>query len=101
MMQTIKRTLEQRIAKLEKAIKNESHGASKDLIKLCREIAYHAIDKITQMISSDFPTYDDHSYDEYSGLRNAMLDLKSAANSVIYEIDEIHDIYQYRKDRLN
>ena len=30
-----------------------------------------------------------------------MLDLKSAANSVIYEIDEINDIYQYRKDRLN
>lgn len=53
------------------------------------------------MISSDFPTYDDPSYDEYSGLRNAMLDLKSAANSVIYEIDEINDIYQYRKDRLN
>ena len=40
MRQTMKRTLEQRIAKLEKAIKNEKHGASKDLIKLCREIAY-------------------------------------------------------------
>lgn len=53
------------------------------------------------MISSDFPMYDYPSYDEYSGLRNAMLDLKSAANSVIYEIDELHDIYQYRKDRLN
>lgn len=36
------------------------------------------------MISSDFPTYDDPSYDEYSGLRNAMLDLRSAANHVIY-----------------
>ena len=101
MRQTMKRTLQQRIAKLEKAIKNESHGASKDLIKLCREIAYPAIDKITQMISSDFPTYDDPSYDEYSGLRNAMLDLRSAANNVIYKIDEWHDIYQYRKDRLN
>ena len=101
MRQIIKRTLEQRIAKLEKAIKNEKHGASKDLIKLCREIAYPAIDKITQMISSDFPTYDDPSYDEYSGLRNAMLDLRSAANHVIYKIDELHDIYQYRKDRLN
>lgn len=97
----MKRTLEQRIANLEKAIKNESHGASKDVIKLCREIAYPAIDKITKMISSDFPTYDDPSYDEYSGLRNAMLDLRSAANHVIYKIDEWHDIYQYRKDRLN
>lgn len=53
------------------------------------------------MISSDFPTYDDHSYDEYNGLLNAMLDLRSAANHVIYKIDEWHDIYQYRKDRLN
>lgn len=53
------------------------------------------------MISSDFPTFDDPSYDEYKRLRNAMLDLKSAANSVIYEIDEINDIYLYRKYRLN
>ena len=97
----MKRTLEQRIAKLEKAIKNEKHGASKDLIKLCREIAYPTIDKATKMINSDFPTYDDPSYDEYSGLRNAVLDLRSAANHLLYKIDEWHDIYQYRKDRLN
>lgn len=95
----MRRTLEQRIAKLEKAIKNEKRGASKDLIILCREIAYTAIDKITEIISSDFPTFDDPSYDEYKGLLNAMLDLKSAANSVIYEIDEIHDLYQAKINR--
>lgn len=95
----MKRTLEQRIARLEKAIKNEKHGASKDLIRLCREIAYPAIDKITEMISSDFPTFDDPSYDEYKGLLNAMLDLRSAANHVIYKIDEMHDIYQAKINR--
>ena len=95
----MKRTLEQRIAKLEKALKNEKHGASNNLIKLCREIAYTAIDEITEIISSDFPTFDDPSYDEYKGLLNAMLDLKSAANSVIYEIDEIHDLYQAKINR--
>lgn len=95
----MKRTLEQRIAKLEKAIKNETHGASKDLIRLCREIAYPAIDKTTEMLSSDFPTYDDPSFNEYKGLRIAMLDLRSAANNVIYKIDEMHDIYQAKINR--
>lgn len=95
----MKRTLEQRIAKLEKAIKNEKHGASKDLIKLCREIAYPAIDKVTEMLYSDFPTYDDPSYDEYKGLRNAVVELRSAANNVIYKIEEMHDLYQAKINR--
>ena len=54
MRNTMKRTLEQRIAKLEKAIKNEKHGASKDLIKLCREIAYPAMTTLRMMSTVDY-----------------------------------------------
>ena len=95
----MKRTLEQRIAKLEKALKNEKHGASNNLIMHCREVAYPVIDKVTKMISSDFPTFDDPSYNEYSELLDAVLDLKSAANHVLYKIDEFNDLYQAKINR--
>lgn len=95
----MKRTLEQRIAELEKAIKNEKHGASNDLIMHCREIAYKTIDKANKMINSDFPTYDDPSYNEYSGLFNAVLELRSAANHLLYKIDEFNDLYQAKVNR--
>lgn len=69
-------------------IKNESHGASTDLIKTCRGF-YPLIDQITDMIYNDLPTFDDPSYDEYKYLLKALLDLRKAIISVRDEIDDL------------
>ena len=69
-------------------IKNESHGASTDLIKTCRGF-YPLIDQITDMIYNDLPTFDDPTYDEYKHLLKALLDLRKAIISVRDEIDDL------------
>lgn len=70
-------------------IKNESHGANPNLIKTCRETFYPLIEKITDMVDNDLPTFNDYSYDDYYDLKDALLELRSAVYAVRDAIEDL------------